>query len=473
MKVKNEKLHWIKVWFFWQKNENNYIIGMKTVHDLHDRYLQIALDWIQEYKWDFSDVSKKELIKILEQTEQEFIQKIEWLPKERIQDKWNRKLLSMTELKYKLIQDIAIEVIWWTEKISSLRNMKQLVTYIAWGESEYITQELVENLNEAQKDIPLPDIQWSVEQIGEVILPPDILERIEKSFLWWQKDVKRRPAWFDKIGLVEQFLSEYLWRERSMFQWKTGILRSNQMRKVSYYHLYLSEINKTLLLNNQYGEWCFVLDGYFDMWEAKKSDIKWTEWVVVMSFYYDDLKKFLEKLRFFLDYVKREKIGKKSIKKKSIENNIIKELLTKEKIEKYFDNIWFEKLLKYTLKNIAKIEIWWNKIRKIATKYWFKSKYGLYIQSSKWFQEFIHFLFNKEFVYEELIKETIEEYFKEIWLDELMKYTYKDIAKIEIWWNKIVAIVKQYWFKSKYKLNIQTPIWFQEFISSLYKKNYI
>jgi hypothetical protein len=74
--------------------------------------------------------------------------------------------------------------------------------------------------------------------------------------------------------MVEERLSKRFTRERTSFHWKSGELLDNQMRKISYYHLYLPEVDKTLLLNNQYGEGAFLIEGDFAVREARKSHLK-------------------------------------------------------------------------------------------------------------------------------------------------------------------------------------------------------
>ena len=522
-----------------------------NVYDIQKNYTQVALDWIQEYQWNFSEKNKKELLKLLQQTEQEFIQKVQLLPKETIQDKWNRKLLSMTELKYKLIQDIAIKLIWWIEKTPSLRNMKQLVTYITWGESKYIEKELLQNLNQIEENIPTPDVKWKIKHIGEIILPPDLWNIITWSWAWWNQ--KEHPAGFDKIGLVERFLSQYFKRERKTFQWKVWVLQSNQIRKMSYYHLYLPEINKTLLLNNQYWEWCFFLKGDFNNWNYTKNSLKNNDCDII-TFDYKHPEIFLWKLSFFLsESIKdnlinwlqeiqienKDELIKQNIKKyfdtiwydklmqysqeeinlidilwnkirtiatqcwfktiyaliprtvgwfqefisylyeKDFDPNIKK--LTNEKIEKYFDAIWYDKLMQYNQEEIRLIDIWWNKIKTIATQHWFKSQYNLNIQNIQWFQEFINYIFNKKFVYkpqekrekEELTKDKIKKYFDKIWYNKLMQYTKEEIKLIDIWWNKIKTIATQNWFKTQYSLRMQNVVWFQEFINDIFNKKFV
>jgi hypothetical protein len=73
------------------------------------------------------------------------------------------------------------------------------------------------------------------------------------------------------------------------------------MRKVSYYHLYLPELNKTLLLNNQYGEGAFLIEGDFDLREAKKSDLKAWKEVVAINFDYQHPEKFLDVLNMYIE----------------------------------------------------------------------------------------------------------------------------------------------------------------------------
>jgi hypothetical protein len=82
-------------------------------------------------------------------------------------------------------------------------------------------------------------------------------------------------------------------------------------------------------------------------------------------------------------------------------------LLTKDSIEKYFMDIWYDKLLNYKEEDIKSIKIWIYNMSDIPNQYWFKSRYNLNRYTPIWFKEFICFLFDKKFKYEKKEKEKI------------------------------------------------------------------
>jgi hypothetical protein len=66
----------------------------------------------------------------------------------------------------------------------------------------------------------------------------------------------------------------------------------------------------------------------------------------------------------------------------------------------------------------------------------------------------------------------INDYFEKIWYEKLMSYKTNDILSIEIWLNSMMQIWNICKFETKYDLRINSPIWFQEFICSLFKKEF-
>ena len=157
----------------------------------------------------------------------------------------------MTEQKQRLMRDIADKL---CIEVNTITNSKQLLDALMEKEKKREKDKINQN-------IPQPDIRGMIENVGKIILPPDIKEIITGSGKG--RDQKERPVGFDKIGLMEAWLSHKLGKERESLHRKEGILRNNQMRKVSYYHIYIPEMNKTLLLNNQYGEGVFLIEGDF------------------------------------------------------------------------------------------------------------------------------------------------------------------------------------------------------------------
>lgn len=243
-------------------------MNQNTFQNIHQNYLNLWISLVEELH---SLENKWLLQELLFELSQEYVKTL-FGTLEKVKVKLSeeeihiRNLLSWEELKQKLFQDIAK----YKNHNVKIQSARQLVD-ILFPDNQYLS---------------LPDIQWTVEDVWNVILPPDTLDIfLTKSSL----DQKERPIWFDKIGLLEKCLSEWLNKERNSFNWKKGILHDNQMRKISYYYLYLLEFDKTIILNNQYWESSFVLNGKFDVdyfCSSTKSMIKEIGWIIIISFDY-------------------------------------------------------------------------------------------------------------------------------------------------------------------------------------------
>ena len=257
-------------------------MNTKTIHDIHKDYVNSGVSLVKESQW----LENKELLQeLLTELSQEYVKTVfGTVEKIKIsaEEAAERDLLSSQELKQKFFQDIAKE----TNIDVKVKNARQLV--------EALFSEHLEVPKERDEDVFKPRVLWTIENIWTIILPPDILGIVIWS--WRGREHRETPLGFDKIGMVEERLSSKLSRERTTFHWKIGTLNDNQMRKTSYYHLYVPEFDKTLLLNNQYGEWAFVVEGNFNIREARKSDLKWSSEAVMIKFDYEHPEEFLERL---------------------------------------------------------------------------------------------------------------------------------------------------------------------------------
>ena len=405
-------------------------------HNIHDQYITLGIELTQDCENLTKDVAL--LHQRFVDLQKEYIAKVLSLGDNKtltVEEAKNRNLLSTTDLQQKLFRDIAAKL---HLEANTITNAKQLLNALIAREH-------------SEPRIPLPDIHGTIENIGMIILPPDIREILVGTGAG--RDKKEHPVGFDKVGLVEEWLSKTLGRARRTFHRKEGILRDNQMRKVSYYHIYIPEANKTLLLNNQYGEGIFLVEGDFSLREAKKSDLKGSSEAVMIRFDYSDPEKFLKELEVKFRFpIQKENMS-----------------MTAE-VKKELDALWwYEVLMKYAQKQLQNIKIKNFKISAIGTQSWFKSQFGRSMQSLRWFQEFVCWMYNKP--YEQLSKSSVKQEFDKLWwYEELMKYSAKQLRVIKIKKSGINTIVTETWFKSKFWLTVDLPGWFQEFISRLYDK---
>jgi len=137
----------------------------------------------------------------------------------------------------------------------------------------------------------------------------------------------------------------------------------------------------------------------------------------------------------------------------------------------------YEKLIKFSAKEIQEIKFNWHKIISIATKSGWKSNNWFETDTISWFKEFISWLFQKDFT--QLSLKQIQDFFfnyvpqdKEKSYQKLMKLSKKKIYEIELYWNKISSIGTKSGRKSDNWFKIDTISWFKEFISSLFQKEF-
>ncbi len=153
------------------------------------------------------------------------------------------------------------------------------------------------------------------------------------------------------------------------------------------------------------------------------------------------------------------------------------EIITPEGIKKRFDNMWgYDQLMTFDTNQIKDVEIQRNKIIALANVYGFISSYQLDITTIKGFQEFIAFVYWKEFTYEEktsLTKTIIKQELDKLGgYDTLMKYNQVEVTSLKINGHAITSVASQYWFKSGRGLLLTIVKGFQEFISHVYWKEF-
>ena len=145
--------------------------------------------------------------------------------------------------------------------------------------------------------------------------------------------------------------------------------------------------------------------------------------------------------------------------------------LLRNLIKKEIDGLWGEKvLINYGFKYLSSLEIDGRKIPSLAPKTWFRSLQGLEISTPDGLQEFVLWLYGKEFSVT-MPLEVIKFHFDELWgYEALMKYNGHQITDIQIGTKKIRTIVSQSGFECKVWCNITAPRHFCEFVSWVYGK---
>lgn len=171
----------------------------------------------------------------------------------------------------------------------------------------------------------------------------------------------------------------------------------------------------------------------------------------------------------------------------------VKEQISKNEVIDFLKNYkWqteedsYSDLMSFKGKDISDLEYKWHKVVALLTVSWFKFSINKYINTPSWFQEFISFIFNKEYKKEVVIKEIIEDvskdeiitFFKNYdWRTEDESYEYlinllgKVSSKIKYKWNSVWEMSKQVWWTNPNKIRIYRGNWFKEFINWLFNKD--
>ena len=126
-------------------------------------------------------------------------------------------------------------------------------------------------------------------------------------------------------------------------------------------------------------------------------------------------------------------------------------------------------LLTVSSEDIKNIDIWWHRIIAIVKICQIKVEWDL--RTPSWFKEFLKKLFWEEWYQEqeaslkEQIKNALEQYAQSE-KKPLLTVSSEDIKNIDIWWHRIIAIVKICQIEVEWDL--RTPSWFKEFLKELF-----
>jgi superfamily II DNA or RNA helicase len=146
---------------------------------------------------------------------------------------------------------------------------------------------------------------------------------------------------------------------------------------------------------------------------------------------------------------------------------------TQKEVIQYFKEQWFDYWMSVKATQIKKIKYKWEWITALSTLSGWKNPNNVSINNPSWFQEFIAWVFEKEFKKEitPTQKEVIQ-YFKEQWFDYWMSVKQTQIHKIKYKWKNIRSLATLSGWKNPNKVNINTPSWFQEFIVWFFEKEF-
>jgi len=152
----------------------------------------------------------------------------------------------------------------------------------------------------------------------------------------------------------------------------------------------------------------------------------------------------------------------------------------KEEIISYFKTIkWnneesYEYLMNLKQKDIQLIIFNKNNIRSLWTIMWFKSENWNRVENKWWFQEFIHFIYNKNSI--EFNSDYVKQYFLNFHINSNKSYNYfinlkgKDLDDIKINTFWIIRIISTSWWDNPNNLKKWTIKHFKEFINWIFEK---
>lgn len=251
-----------------------------------------------------------------------------------------------------------------------------------------------------------------------VILPPDSIHRSAHT---QQQNAKERVSGIDKLSHFVKIL-EYLEKQWVSIDWKTievlPWIIDNISRKQSYIVVTIPSLNKSIIINNEYGEAIYYFEYIVSKEQVKlfgKTKQRELLWAKKISFDYNNPENtWWIILRFLVNTT-------------SVKEN--KEVTTKQKMDKvYFDNI---KNVRYDLQAYA--DKLWVEIYQLTTHKLSKHKAILSTHENLWWEWYLYrasryISWNKNKVLQELLKsiwissiKTNKEYFNN------KNYVYQDL----------------------------------------------
>ena len=141
-----------------------------------------------------------------------------------------------------------------------------------------LLQEWIDSLNKIlsmnnSSEKIFEDLKVEVLKLDGVILPPD---KKEINIWLWEKHFERKELKINKIWLLILVLREkgIFTDDILVYEW---INKNNMMREYSYYAVYIPRVNKTIFINEWYGEATYICD-----WEISLNEMQklWKEWLV-------------------------------------------------------------------------------------------------------------------------------------------------------------------------------------------------
>lgn len=202
-----------------------------------------------------------------------------------------------------------------------------------------------------------------------IILPPDYGTSPKVwSWTWWET-----KNWFDKASIFISILHE-LGIVSHDYDVITGDVDANSMRTESYHYFYLKSLDKTILINNKYGEVSFIYDGLLDLkycFENGKDSLKEKQGSLTLkrSAYDGDFKRIQdrkEKVKWYLQWQIKRKVVEKPKDSKGRKSQSAAAMCLAYPTER---------------SKIDTIEKWINEAKK---RWFYKLKWSVVIKMSGW-----------------------------------------------------------------------------------------
>ena len=144
------------------------------------------------------------------------------------------------------------------------------------------------------------------------------------------------------------------------------------------------------------------------------------------------------------------------------------ENITQEEVLEFFKTKTFDEWMEFKQQDLFKIEFKQKKIMALVLLSGWDNPNDIYLYNLSGFKEFIAWVFEREI--ESITQEAVLEFFKTKTFEEWLELTYKDIRGIEFKGKRIIGLAKLAGWSNSNGSSIQTPAWFQEFISWIFER---
>lgn len=415
----------------------------------------------------------------------------------------HQKLISIESL---LLKWCGIFNQQWIE-VSSYDELCNSLLPTAWKrhKQKTIKNDIIQTLQYMTAENEARWLWIQLTQLPWVILPTDNNLTLRSPNEWWYTN--KAPKWFNKVTPIITSISDTLHIDCSdptICYWFTWSVETVSSRKTSYIALLFPLHKFTLLINNEYWQWTYIISSCIDV----ESIIRITKqgWQNILDSipnphictcytqrdplpFTKHLQTWQEKIiqtitQIIMQTSTESQQDWDALQSNNAEidpynketsiinhNTLTSQEQLKNEIKYRFEIQTYEKLMCYSNQDIAAINIpvWWKQIKIIwaAKLFWHNNKKNN-VMHPFWFSIFITKLLNKP-----SLKTIFKKRFLEQWYETLMWLSTNEIEHIKIpIWGKLFSVVtiQKYFEHKPNPYNILSETGFQYFITKLFNK---